>query len=126
MKKSLYCKILTAGIILLFVGVSYSSAILVENELKIVENKDDCSCKDKVDNGICDFLVLYDEIISLQYIYLIKPFQDFLIETGNQIFAEIIDLYLDILDNRHQRIWEYAYYLDCWWIPPWYYPDSIE
>ena len=118
-------KIISLGIIILLTGVSYSSAISFDNKSTIIKITDKCFCKNKDDNGICDFLVLYDAIISLRYTFIFDNILEYLIENGNQIFVGIIETYLDILNNRHNRIWEYGYYLDCWWIPPWYYPDSI-
>lgn len=55
MNNRLYCKVLALGIIVLFIGVSVSSATYIDKPSMKVENENDCGCKE-VDNKHTQFL----------------------------------------------------------------------
>ena len=55
LNKNLYCKVFAVGIILLFVGVSFSSAISVDKH-SIIENQEECKECNEVDDKHIQFL----------------------------------------------------------------------
>ena len=68
MKSKLYCKILALSVILLSIGVSFSSAISVDTH-SIIENEEECKeCKD-ANSVFCDIVVLLYNIADEMFVY---------------------------------------------------------
>ena len=67
-KQNLISKILAMGIIVLFIGLGFSSAISIENRSSIVNNKseEDCGCQETSDS----YLVKLDRMTSRLEVYI--------------------------------------------------------
>jgi hypothetical protein len=105
MKNKLYCKILAVGIIVLFVGVSVSSAIRVDNKPLILENQNekDCGCNEVSDSDLIrEERLLYSVDSYINIIQLINRNNSEIVENCNELLTIIsIDgndgLFCDIL-----------------------------
>jgi hypothetical protein len=65
MKKGLYCKVFAVGIIVLFVGVSVSSAISVDTH-SVIENEEECKECNEVDNAD---LIIVERLLDRVEVY---------------------------------------------------------
>ena len=97
--KNICKKTLVISIILLFVGVSVSSGISIDNKPNIskVENEEDCGCKGKTDSTLCN--ILWKMIASLGFrINIIYVFYDIL--GRNEILLALLQIYIKTLIIR--------------------------
>jgi hypothetical protein len=102
MKNPLYCKILAVGIIVLFMGVSVTSAIRVENKTHIIDNQveDDCSCNEVSDADIVKLEKQLDRVERYCKLVLVSSrYNPELKRTSDDLFDRIPSLNALILTN---------------------------
>ena len=115
MKSKLYCKILAVGIIVLFVGVSYTSSVRVENKTPIFNSQveAECGCFENYDSLIFDILETLYLTFDIRANILNKIYGAF--EDISSI-AYIIHLIGLSLFLRANIILDLAFELNCDWI----------